>query len=143
MGKLTNLNPTVPIADFESPAISPINLIANQWQEIGPAFQFGELGKGTLWDILVYFQYIDTSGISLQYYQYCGGGTLAAIYWQADFQTNEGILISSFEAHNEPDFTARIRFGRGNQLRKVEIKPDRAINIVAPGFLKVSGVRRI
>jgi hypothetical protein len=34
----------------------------------------------------------------------------------------------------------RIRYGRG-QMRKLEIKPDRNISIVAPGGLKISGLR--
>lgn len=127
---------------FESPSISPVNLAANSWQAVGDAVTVGEQGNGTLWDVMVYFQYVDTSGgFNQPYFQYAGGGTLATIFWQADLLVNEGILVP-FEAHNEPDFTARIRFGRGQQ-RKLEIKPDRAINIASPGFMKVSGIRRL
>jgi hypothetical protein len=79
---------------FRSPAISPINLQANVWQPLGEAVEIGELGEGTLWDVMAYFQYIDTTGGNNHpYFQYCGGGTLGAIYWQADLLINEGILV--------------------------------------------------
>ena len=189
MGKLTNLNPPLPIADADLPAsiardaeyiaadaahvnatdphlqyptqaradarylrffnffeqliTAPINWQANTWQALGDPIVAGELGKGVLWDVCVYFQYPDTSSNTMQsYFQYCGGGTLAAIYWQADLFVNEGILVP-FETHNDPDFTARLRFGRGNKFRRLEIKPDRAIAITSPGFCNISGVRKI
>jgi len=58
---------------------------------------------------------------------------------EADLLANEGISIP-MEAHNESDFVIRIRYGRG-QMRKLEIKPDRNISIVAPGGWKISGLR--
>ena len=115
-------------------------MAANTWQELGSARNWGEQGKGAMWDIGIYFQYIDAAGGSNQpYFQYYGAGKLGAIFWQADLLTNQGLEIP-FEAHNEADFTARIRFGRG-QSRKLEIAPSRAINIVAPGFGRITGIR--
>lgn len=128
---------------FEQLIPAPINWQANTWQALGNSIVAGELSKPALWDVCVYVQYVDTSNNTMQpYFQYCGGGTLAAIYWQADVLTNEGISVP-FEAHNEADFTARLRFGRGNQFRKLEIKPDRTITITSPGFCIISGVRKI
>lgn len=127
------------IDTYDSDAIAPISLAGNTWKEVGPTKIFGQQGVGATWILQVYMQYVETDGTSFAYYQYCGSGVLGAIFWQADTLTNEGIVIPN-EAHNEADFTLRVRLGRG-QARKVELKPDRAISIAAPGFLKVSGVR--
>jgi|GEM_PF-2249356 len=127
---------------FEETIAAPINLTANAWQALGSARVWGELGKGAMWDIGIYFQYTDQAGGPNQpYFQYFGTGTIGAIFWQADHLTNQGIEIP-FECHDEADFTARIRLGRGQtQLRKLEIAPSRAISIVAPGFGRITGLR--
>lgn len=131
------------LRSFESANLAPIELVADTWQPLGIAYHVGELGRGTLWDVLVYFQYTHpTGGINQPYFQYCGGGTIAAIYWQADMFITEGILAPT-EAHNDPDFAIRLRFGRGNQFRKVEVKPDRAISIASGGVCRVNGVQKI
>jgi len=118
----------------------PIKLTTNVWNEVGTARIVGEQGKGASWDVGVYFEYTDTSGgPNYNYYQYFGSGTLGVIFWQADLLINEGVEIP-LETHNENDFTARIRFGRG-QARKLEIKPSRTIDIATPGFLRITGVR--
>jgi hypothetical protein len=115
--------------------IQPVAFAANVWQAIGSDTQFGELGVTASWDITLYWQ-LDNSTFT----NYGGAGKLGAIYWQADQLINEGILIP-VEAHNEADFSCRVRFGRGNGLRKLEIKPERNINISSPGFLRASGFR--
>lgn len=126
---------------FEDTIQAPINFGANTWQPVGNSRIFGEQGAPTFWDIVVYFEYVDGTGATASYFQYCGGASLAAIYWNADLLTNEGVFVA-FEAHNEADFSARLRFGRG-QSRKVEIKLDRSISIATPGFMKIIGVRKI
>jgi hypothetical protein len=129
---------------YDSGNITPITLTANSWQPIGSAYQFGELGKGTFWDIMIYFQYPDPGGgINQPYFQYCGGASLCAIYWQADFLTNEGVLAVPVETHNEADFTARIRFGQGNGLRRVEANLSRGVTIGTGGFCRVTGSQRL
>jgi hypothetical protein len=125
---------------FEDTIIPPINLAANTWHELGNARNIGEQGRGSTWFINIYFQHEAPPGTPNQpYFQYCGAGALGAIFWQADLLSNQGIEIA-MEAHNEADFTARIRFGRG-QARKVELFLPRPINIASPGFGKISGVR--
>jgi hypothetical protein len=126
---------------FEDTITPPINLAANTWHEMGNARNVGEQGRGSTWLINIYFQYEAPPGTANQpYFQYCGAGILGAIFWQADLLSNQGIEIP-VEAHNEADFTARIRFGRG-QARKVELFLPRPINIAAsPGHGKISGVR--
>jgi len=143
MGKLTNLNPAteyIRVRDsFEDTIQAPLNFAANTWHTVGNSRVIGVQGAGATWLITVYFQYIE-GGVSQPYFQYCGAGYIGVVYWQADLMLNEGISIA-MEAHNEADFTLRFRFGKG-QARKPELKPvDRAINIVAPGFLKISGLR--
>jgi len=129
---------------YDSGDITPINLAANTWQPIGSAYQFGDLGKGTFWDIMVYFQYPDPGGgMNQPYFQYCGGASLCAIFWQADFLTNEGVPAVPVETHNEPDFTTRIRFGRGNGFRRVEVKLSRDVIIGIGGFCRVTGSQRL
>lgn len=126
---------------FDEVIPGPVSLRANAWQELGTARVVGEQGKGAFWDILVYFQYTDTAGgIPQAYFQYCGAGVLGVIFWQADFLVSQGVELA-IETHNDPDFTARIRFGRG-QARKLEIYPSRDINILDPGFLQIQGTRR-
>jgi hypothetical protein len=118
----------------------PINLVGGTWQELGSARVVGEQGKGASWLVNIYFQYeAPPGGQNQAWLQYCGFGSLGVIFWQADLLSNQGVEIP-MEAHNEVDFTARIRFGRG-QLRKLEINPSRAINIANPGFGEISGVR--
>jgi hypothetical protein len=124
---------------FEEVLLPPFNLAANTWQELGSARVVGQQGAGTTWLVNVYFQYVPDGTTPQPYYQYCGAGILGIVFWQADLLINQGIEIP-MEAHNEADFTARIRFGRG-QSRKLEISPSRAINITAPGFGKISGLR--
>jgi hypothetical protein len=129
------------ISSFDSGAISPVTFTANTWQAIGSSMVFGEQGAPAFWDVVVYFEYVDSNNTTFPYFQYCGGASLAAIFWNADALTNEGVPVA-FEAHIDPDFSARLRFGRG-QSRKVELKIDRAISIVAPGFMQIKGVRKI
>jgi hypothetical protein len=118
----------------------PIKLTANTWQDLGSARIVGERGKGAMWDVGVYLEYTDTlGGPNYNYYQYFGAGKIGVIFWQADFLTNLGVQIP-FETHNEADFTASIRFGEG-QLRKLQINPSRLIDIAAPGFVRITGVR--
>jgi len=126
---------------FEEYIPAPISLAANTWNELGSARIVGEQGKGSLWLVGIYFQYTDTSGgPNYAYYQYYGGGLLPAIFWEADLMANEGIEIPIL-VHNDSNFKARVRFGRG-QLQKLEIFPiGRAISILSPGFGRISGVR--
>jgi hypothetical protein len=117
--------------------VQPVSLAANTWQSVGNDLSVGQLGVGTTWIVNLYWQ-LDASPFT----QYCGAALLGCIYWQADLLTNEGIYVPvPTEAHNEVDFSCRLRFGRGNGGRKLEIKPDRSINISAPGFFKASGIR--
>ena len=124
--------------NFEDTVNGPINLSANTWQSVGNSRVIGEQGVGATWIVNVYFEY-NVEGIIQKYFQYCGSGIIGAIFWQADFLTSEGIPLA-VETHNEHDFTLRFRFGNG-QARKVELKPDKDVSIVAPGFLKLSGIR--
>jgi hypothetical protein len=121
--------------NFSFTVLPPIAFAANIWVPVGGDLQPGELGMVASWIVSLYWQ-LDASPFT----NYGGAGVLGAIYWQADQLINEGILIP-VEAHNEADFSCRVRFGRGNGLRKLEIKPDRNINISSPGFFRVSGVR--
>lgn len=123
------------IRNFDFTASGPFTHTTNQWNIVSPDFIFGELGIGSTWAINLYWQ-LDSSTFN----NYCGAGILGCIYWQADLLANSGLLLP-VEAHNEADFTCRIRIGRGNGLRKLELLPDRTINIASPGFFRASGVR--
>ena len=70
---------------FEEVILAPLTLTANTWQELGSARTVGEQGKGTTWDINIYFQYAAPAGGQNQsYFQYCGAGKLGVIFWQAE-----------------------------------------------------------
>lgn len=172
MGKLTNLNPAVPIADADLPAsitrdteldnkiaahlaaidphtqyltqnefltsdfffqVSAPNLIGNIWQDVGPSLALGTAGVPTVWLITLYFQYPNGTNL-VDYWQYCGAGILGCVFWKAN-SPSEGCSII-VETHTEFAYTIKVRGGLG-QARKLQLNPDRDINIAAPGFLRV------
>jgi len=124
---------------FDTGVLSPIQLAANTWQAVGNNKVFGQQGVGSTWLMQVYIQYVEVDGSAFHYYQYCGSTVLGAIFWQADFLASPGVQIL-METHNEANFLCGFRLGIG-QARKVEVSPNRAINIVPPGFLRVSGIK--
>jgi hypothetical protein len=113
--------------------ISAPNLIENTWQDVGSAIALGELGKPTVWLVTLYFQYPNGDSL-IDYWQYCGAGILGAIFWKAN-SLSEGCTIT-LEAHTEFAYTIKVRGGIGRS-RKIQLNPDRNINIAAPGFLRV------
>jgi|SRR5919199_3863032 hypothetical protein len=119
-------------ADFFFQVSAP-NLVANTWQDIGPSLVLGEQGKPTVWDVTLYFQY--PNGTSLvDYWQYCGSGVLGCVFWKAN-GLGDGVPIV-VETHTDLPYIIKIRGGLG-QARKLQVNPDRSINIAAPGFMRV------
>ena len=119
-------------ADFFFQVSAP-NLVANTWQDVGPSLAYGESGKPTVWLITLYLQYPD-GGNLVDHWQYCGAGVLGCIFWKAN-NLGEGCIIN-LEAHTDFSYTVKVRGGLG-QARKLQMNPDRAINVAAPGFLRV------
>ena len=113
--------------------ISAPNLVANTWQDVGPVLVLGETGKPTVWLITLYFQYPDGNSL-VDHWQYCGAGVLGCVWWKAA-SPSEGCVIY-VEAHTEFAYTIKARGGIG-QARKLQLNPDRNINIAAPGFIRV------
>jgi hypothetical protein len=113
--------------------VSAPNLAGNTWQDVGPQLVLGERGKPTVWEITLYFEYPDGNSL-VDFWQYCGSGTLGCVFWKAN-SPSEGCTIV-VEAHTEFAYTIKARGGLG-QARRLQLNPDRNINIAAPGFLRV------
>lgn len=113
--------------------VSAPNLIGNTWQDVGPLLILGERGKPTVWEITLYFEYPDGDSL-IDYWQYCGSNILGCVFWKAN-SPSEGCTIT-VETHTEFAYKIQARGGLG-QARKLQLNPDRNINIAAPGFLRV------
>jgi hypothetical protein len=119
-------------ADFFFQVSAP-NLLANSWQDVGPLLALGVASQPRVWLVTLYFQYPDGNTLP-EHWQYCGAGVLGAVLWKANGLSN-GVAIE-VETHTEIDYTVRVRGGLG-QARRLQLNPNRTINIPAPGFLRV------
>jgi hypothetical protein len=113
--------------------VSAPSLVANTWQDVGPVLALGEAGKPVVWLITLYFQYPDGNSL-VSHWQYCGAGILGCVWWKAASPSDGCVIV--VETHTEFSYTIKARGGIG-QARKLQLNPDRNINIAAPGFLRV------